>query len=155
MYPPNSFWETWINKNSLGKSSIGKPGIGKSGKIRVTVDVVVCFHVCRELDNITLIAKNQPVLLLVTDICLLSCTDKSVSPSHSKATLLLWGTSGGLGSSASRQGPLSASYIYLLHMCKGPYCLPSDALCRTVLIPQPNRRDPWSFSGFRAVIIKL
>lgn len=58
---------------------MGKSSMGKSGKIGVTVDSVVCFHVCGELDH-TILITNQPMLLLVTDVCLPSRVEKSISP---------------------------------------------------------------------------
>lgn len=117
--PYTQFWETHTqkSKNWLGKSSMGKSSIGKLGKIRVVVDLEVCFYVCIELDYAILITKNQPMLLLVTDICLLRHIEKSVSPSYFKCH----SAPAGLGRSAHQQGVPSAACIYLLHLYKGQY----------------------------------
>lgn len=122
-------------RNMKKQELAGKMNCTKIRQISSAVDV------CRELDHTIMIKQNQPVLFLVTDIHLLSRIEKSVSPSLPhipNVTWLLQDTSAGLGRTAHQQRPLS---VYLQHMCKYQFCLPSDALSRTVLIPQLNKKD--------------
>lgn len=123
-------------KTSWEKSNMGKSSMGKSGKIGVTVDSVVCFHVCGELDH-TILITNQPMLLLVTDVCLPSRVEKSISPSYSRChTAPARHICRSGQTSSSTRASSGRRCVRLLGLCEGQRYLPSDAPSRTLPVPQ-------------------